>query len=177
MARRSRAPSGIRRTHKRDTFWTSSIATAPSVLAANSVNLFTLFTNAQMFSGELVDHTIIRTRGFIGVQSDQVGTSESGMIALGIILQNERARVAGAAAVPTPIVSPDAGWFVYGLFPWMSRFADATGIVTPGQMFEIDSKAMRKVDGSDSVVLVVDNASAAFGCDFIFGFHFLVKLG
>ncbi len=42
--------------------------------------------------------------------------------------------------------------------------------------FDFDSKAMRKVSESDSIVVTLENANSAHAVDFILQFRMLVKL-
>ncbi len=173
MANRIRRLPTVRGT-KRGTFWISLALDGTQTAAGNAITLHTLLTNAQMFSAELIDQTIIRTRGVLSVRTDQLAQSEGGILAVGIKLQNERARATGVNAVSAPFTLPDQGWFVYEMLTWNSIFGTAVGL-HKGYERVVDSKAMRKVTGSDSLVLVTENLSTSFACVYTFGFHMLVK--
>ncbi len=122
--------------------------------------------------------TVIRTRGFFSVNTDQVAASEDQIGAFGIAVVNARARAAGVASIPGPFT--DAiwdGWFVYQSFGQQFTFLTAAGFDPLSAVrYEIDSKAMRKVEGSDEdIVMVIENAHATNGFEVMFNTRFLVK--
>ena len=99
--------------------------------------------------------TIIRTRLRFLITSDQSIASETTIGAFGMIIVEEEAADAGVASLPTPAVEIDAPWFVFEPFVHEIAFFDATGIQTPaGTLFDVDSKAMRKVGLSQDLAMV-----------------------
>ena len=152
----------------------SSFTTGQIIVPANSGVLLSNFTAAQLFSAEAVDSTIVRTRGEVLFAGDQLTVNEFPVGALGIKLQNERARVAGVASVPLPLSDPDQDWFV-----WQGLVAQVTGSsgAQTAVVYKIDSKAMRKIKGQDSLITVIENASALHGAAVTFALHFLIKVG
>ena len=175
---RNRTQSTVRysRGPKRDTFWTSFVLAGQQNIGASASIMHTLLTNAQVITAGLIDATIIRTRGTIQLLTDQGGAQEGGAIFFGMKLQNEKARATGATAVPGPFSQPDQDWFVHEILPWNTLGLTAVGVVNPGFERVVDSKAMRKVKGSDSLIFVAENA-VALGAIYVFGFHMLVKVG
>jgi len=170
-----RAPFVVRGS-KRDTFWISLALSAEIAVAANSGVLIVFLTSAQMFAAEMVDSTIIRTRGSVLWFSDQAVAVESPSAAFGLKLQNEKAVVAGAASVPFPAAQPDQDWFVWE--PLLAVGAnDANNRGSGKDLHTVDSKAMRKISGQDSLIGVVENQSAADGGSFNLIMHMLVKVG
>ncbi len=104
--------------------------------------------------------TIVRTRGILHIESDQVIASEKPVVVFGAIIVQEEAVDAAVAALPTPAVEFNAPWFVYEPLIAAFSFSDATGIRDPaGYTKEFDSKAMRKVGQSEDMALILDNSS------------------
>ena len=80
---------------------------------------------------------------------------------------SDQAVAAGIASIPGPFSEAFwDGWFVWRSFTWDYDFKDATGaqVTTIGSaVFEVDSKAMRKVSENETIVIVAESQSGAFG--------------
>ncbi len=159
MADRSRHSQGFRRGTfiKRGTFWGRSPAdTVSTTLGASSSVLDS--TAVPVAEGE----TIVRTRGWIGVASDQAAVSEAFVGALGFAIASDQAVAVGVGSLPTPYTDQDSElWFVHQFFT--SRMdIDSAGLATRRgyDMFSFDSKAMRKMQSGQTLVIVVENGSA-----------------
>ncbi len=155
MARRRSFSHGA----KRNTDWAASPPlTAIATIPASSAVL--LETGVPTGAGE----TVIRTRGWFGVFSDQAAADETYIGAVGIGVVSEQAATVGVTAIPHP--GTDAawdGWYYHQYFAGVFEFADATGFVAQAmQGFQVDSKAMRKV-GAESRIVVVVEATRATG--------------
>ncbi len=91
-------------------------------------------------------------------------------------LVSDQAFAAGAVSIPGPWSDPDwGGWFVW--IPWSFRFefVSGTGIQMPGSVqIPIDSKAMRKVQPNETLVVMLESQSAAVTV--AASFRMLVKL-
>ncbi len=124
---------------------------------------------------DLVPSTIVRTRGFIFVRSDQAAASEDQLGAIGMSVVSEQAAAAGVASTPCPISNETSEMF----FLW-EPFALSHGAGTVdsqrGQVFPFDSKAMRKWQDGEAIAVTIENAGT-FGIDFWLKFRMLVKLG
>ena len=147
----------FRRGPRRPVDWSASASlTAYTTIAASTVQLLETFV--PIVGGE----TVVRTRGMVSIGSDQDGANETQAGAFGICVVTAQAAALGITAIPDPITDGAwGGWFVHQYFANRFRFLDSTGtgwITT--QQFEIDSKAMRKVDEEERVVVVVTNAAA-----------------
>ena len=92
-------------------------------------------------------------------------------------LINETARALGVTAIPGPGTdSLYDGWFVHQFV--MQKLIRASGVgFTEGQVYEIDSKAMRKFEGDEGLVFMVENNSPTDGFDIIVGLRILIKAG
>ena len=156
----------------RETMWIeistveSTLSGAPTAVLANSLSVAAL---------ALRPFTIVRTRGVFHVRSDQVAASESygGDMALAVV--SDQASAIGVTAVPTPLTDKGSDLF----FVYEQRFgqigvSDATGIREVGFQSTFDSKAMRKVNDDQDVILVVENELA--GVVLITSGRMLVKL-
>jgi len=156
MARRfaPRSRGGVRR--KTDWF-ASAPLTAPVAVAASSAVLLEV---AVPFD---VGETVIRIRGLVSVRSDQVVASENMLGAFGIGIVTEQAATAGIASIPHPVTDGGwDGWMWHTYFADRFTFLDSSGFsdgVSP-RHYVIDSKAMRKVDGNERLVVVVENSTA-----------------
>ena len=105
--------------------------------------------------------TIIRTRLWIHIHSDQAAAGEVAQGAYGKIVVQEEAVDAGVGSVPTPISEADASFFVYEPFVNEFTFVSAVGFQERGGTnIVVDSKAMRKVGISEDLVSVIELATA-----------------
>jgi len=104
--------------------------------------------------------TIVRTRIFVLVFSDQEVAPETSEGSLGAIVVSDQALAAGAASIPSPTSQADAPFFVWEPFVNFLRFGDDTGIQEPaGTRLNVDSKAMRKVGVNEDIAFQTENAS------------------
>ena len=163
---------------RRATEWgASAVPTVTTNLAANTVLLQQSFT-AAVLEG-VVPATIVRTRGELWLRSDQVAASRTPFGALGFAVVSEQARAAGVASVPDPTTNAlQDQWFVHQF--WATDFTFITGAGFQGgstlTRYSFDSKAMRKVEDGDAIVVVIANSASAGGIDFVLNFRMLFKL-
>ncbi len=110
--------------------------------------------------------TIIRTRGSIVV------APQSGLVtdlditgAFGIGLVSQEAFAAGVASIPEPFTDSDwGGWMVIQPFAmrWEEVVGATEGLERMETTYEIDSKAMRKVQPNSIMVFVIESLTGAF---------------
>ncbi len=98
--------------------------------------------------------------------------------AVGFAVVSEQASVAGAASVPGPITNEDSElWFVWQALWAQSYVATIAGFESaPGRVFDFDSKAMRKIEEGDAIVVVFENADDAHGMIIEIKYRMLIKL-
>ncbi len=164
------------RAQRRQTQWIASADAAAVVNIANNTNvLVESLTGAQV--ALIAPFTIVRVRGLISIKSDQVVASEFPFGALGLAVVSEQARAAGAASLPGPVSQQDSElWHVWLPLSASFIFSTAAGFDSAGgRVFEIDSKAMRKVEEGEALVTMVENETAA-GFDVDPNFRILVKM-
>ena len=120
---------------------------------------------------EITPCTLVRVRGILHVRSDQSGAAEAQIGAFGIMVVREPARAGGVGNVPTPITEgAHDTWQTY--HPFAQAGADAVaGHI--GSSYVIDSKAMRKVDNGDAIVVTAEAASGSQG----FNVSGVIRLG
>ena len=120
-----------------------------------------------------ITETVIRSIGTYMVIGDS-SAAELQTGALGFIVVNDLAIAAGAASIPGPVTdASDDGWFVWEPFLSFSQNTTATG-AQQTRVFE--SKGARRIEEGFTVAVMVENAHATFGLDFIFGASFLTKV-
>ena len=164
---------------RRQTDWAlQTISTTFVNVPAASVVLLSSFTSTQLAS--LAPATLIRQRGILSVASDQGAASEDQIGAVGCGFVTDRARIAGAASLPSPI--SDAGWEGW---MWIQSFAQqyqfGTAVGRQPNMvpftYVIDSKAMRKFTGDEALVLMGENVHATHGFEVSVLMRGLIKAG
>jgi len=106
--------------------------------------------------------TILRSRLYFRVRSDQTAATEvnTGVVSCQVV--TDSATTAGIGSIPSPLTEPTADFFVYEPFAYEFEFRDATGASdVSGRAFTVDSKAMRKVGHDDDVAVVLEQRGAA----------------
>ncbi len=115
--------------------------------------------------------TITRTIGYISVSSDQVAAQEAPFGAIGMMVVSEKASVTGVTALPDPITEEVSDeWFLYKA--WSASGGPIEG--RPVRVFEFDSRAQRKVQDGDTLVVMVANAHSTHGAIYTPKYRILV---
>ena len=150
-------------------------------LAAQTIPLNT-FVLANSIGAALFDDslplTLIRTRGRVLLKSDQLAINEQQQCLVGVAVVTQAALTLGVTAMPDPATDADGGmWQTYEPLFNVFDFQSAVGFQSDGgRVYEIDSKAMRKIDTGFALVLMVTNPSAGAGIQFAHDLRFLFKL-
>ena len=174
MARRSfsRLPARRQGPRRMSQWVASADSTASQTLAAATAVIDSSFTAASL-AAQFVPSTVVRVRGTLWVASDQASASEEPFGALGFSVVEEAARAAGVASVLTPINDETSDGFWVWL-PFQAYFATGQGVTW--QRYDFDSKAMRKIENDDAIIVTLENAHATFGLEYILKFRMLFKL-
>jgi len=147
----------FKRGPRRAVDWSASaIISTVTSLAGSSAALSQVFT--PIVGGE----TLIRTRGLFSYASDQLAATENIVGAFGISVVSEQAATVGITAVPHPATDAAWGGWLYHTY-FAARFGFLSSIGFEHDVLNhivIDSKAMRKVDEDDRLVIVVENTSS-----------------
>ena len=158
---------------RRKTLWIpvdtveTALSGAPTAVLANSLSAAAL---------ALRPFTIVRTRGVMHVISDQTVGTETYGADLGFAVVSEQASSVGVTAVPTPLTDKGSDlFFVYEQVFSRFEFKTAVGFeAATGTLLKFDSKAMRKVDGDQDLVITLENEIA--GCSVMTSARILLKL-
>ncbi len=159
MARRDfrRGAGAISR--KRETLWIGFTPAQVTLAAAGGTLMFSM--NAAALA--LRPFTIVRTRLDAWLQSDQTAAAETFNAALGIAVVSDESVAIGVTAIPTPVtdVASDL-WMLYEAMTGSSGIGGA-GQGLSGVHYGIDSKAMRKVQDGQDVVVVAESGVGTVG--------------
>ncbi len=109
--------------------------------------------------------TIIRTHLRIHIASDQLIADELQVAALGMCVVSDQALAIGVTAVPTPITDNNSDlWFLHQFLVGDFTLATAIGFdASGGHDSMVDSKAMRRVNDDEDVLLAVEVSAASNG--------------
>ncbi len=158
----------------RETLWIPLQGSQTTTTAGTTATLIASFNAAAL---ALRPFTIVRTKGYLYLRSDQGAASESFDIAYGIAVVTDQAVAIGVTAIPTPFTDMDSqNWFVFQQMAGHIEFDSAVGLTNYGTGQEYDSKAMRKVDNGEDVVIVAETSAASNGNVLFDQFRMLVKL-
>ncbi len=175
MANRTIVPRGRGRSVRRKSLWLAfaQVFTVPAVVGASTALLLSSLNAGAL---ALRPFTVIRTRGIVYMATDQDAADEVPFGAFGFATVSDQASAIGVTAVPTP--TTDAGsslWFSWT--PWVVdiRVPTQASIASVGQPYIFDSKAMRKVEVGEDIVMMVENQSSSSGATLIALARMLIK--
>ena len=159
--------------NRRKTAWiASSIPVGVNALASGATSFDQQFVASTAFPNSEV--TVVRTRGQLYVQSDQVAAREECFGAMGMIMVRDPAAAVGGASLPGPLTEAfDDGWFVWEPWACSKSSGDGDALVHAASF---DSKAQRKFRGGDTIVVMVENSASGFGVEFELNFRMLMML-
>ncbi len=171
MARRQfGGPIRVGRGSRRETRWLDLKPVSATMVSEGGTILFSLTT----IELALRPFTIVRTHVAYHVHSDQAAAFESQVGAVGFAVVSDQAVAVGITAVPTPITDLESDlWFVHEIY------MQSSASVVEGQVgfrYTIDSKAMRKVEDGQDVVVLAELDNQGSGQDIILGGRMLIKL-
>ena len=159
---------------RRQTRWLRSAdETSFTSVAAGGVDFQSSLTTEEK---ALRPFTVVRVRGWLFCQNDQSAATERSWGAVGMAVVSDQAVAAGVASLPSPI-SDEASdlWFAYQ-YMYADFHLSAVGSSALGGAFTFESKAMRKVEDGQDVVVMMENGDATFGINYLVKFRMLVKL-
>ncbi len=119
--------------------------------------------------------TIVRTRGLILVESDQIAANEQPFGAFGMCVVTDQAVAIGVTAVPSPWTDQASDVWLMHQF-WAAPWKFNTSGAASQAMFQFDSKAMRKVEDGEDVITVFENGNTSHGVRYIAMLRFLIKM-
>ncbi len=141
---------------RRETLWFGASPFDQGLAAGAAVLLSSL--NAAALA--LRPFTLIRLRGVAQIMSDQVTADERQFGILAQAVVSDQASAIGITAVPTPVTDSGSDLF-FQFTPMISdvNFVTGTGVRPLANQYEIDSKAMRKVEDGQDIISVVENGA------------------
>jgi len=160
---------------RRQTEWLASA----NINVVTSIGAATFLLDQSLTAAELAKRpfTVTRTIGSLWVQSDQNAAFENFVGALGMMVVSDKAVTTGATAVPDPITQESSDeWFMYQAFAGTAGAEASAGAFRMLQEYKFDSRAQRKVQDGEDIAVVIANASAAFGMQFMLKFRLLIKV-
>ncbi len=178
--------ANLRRTHRggtflrggksvRETMWIG-ITEASNVIAAANTAIVSSSLSAAALA--LRPFTVVRTRGVLHLISDQLAATEFQGVVFALAVVSDQARAIGVTAVPTGVVDRGSDlFFVYEELINTIDFGDATGFQSSAGIFkDFDSKAMRKVNDDQDIVVTKETYSIGGGVSFTSAGRMLIKL-
>jgi len=154
--RRSRV--SVSRAPRRESLWLPFI---PAIVSTSPTLAFALNAAADA----LRPFTVIRTHLEMMITSDQGAASESSGAAIGICVVSDQASGIGVTAVPTPVTDMGSDLFFLHQNMWQDFQLDtAVGFdANAGNRYTVDSKAMRRVNNDQDVVVTYEDFSGTAG--------------
>jgi len=156
---------------RRKTTWIASTIPAGVNALASGVTAF----DQQLVCGTAFGNeevTIVRTRGRLFVQSDQVAAREECFGALGFAIVTDPAAAVGGTSLPGPLTEASSDfWYVW--VPWA---CDHDTLSNNPYNAEFDSKAQRKFVPGETIVTMMENSASGFGVEYELNFRELFKL-
>jgi len=174
MALARRSTRSFIRPKRTGTNWARGVHSGTTAVIAPSAKFL---AGSVVLSNPGIGEVIRRTRGLISITSDQSSIFEQQVGAFGGIVITDTALGQGITAIPSPVTDRnDDGWFVWLSFAQIGGNSSggtigAVGVASP-QVYEFDSKAMRKVEEGYSVVFVAENGGP-HGLEFMMNFSLL----
>ncbi len=149
--------SGVQR---RQTLWLKIGESSTNLANTGDAVLFAGFS-ADILA--LRPFTIVRTRIAHYVRSDQVAADEDYIGAVGMAVVTDQALAIGVTAVPTPLTDAASdSFFLWNAIAGHLEFETNAGYRNTGEMAQVDSKAMRKVEDGFDVAVTIENGSSPF---------------
>ena len=144
----------------RETLWVGLAATRSNITAPSTA---LIINSASAGFLALRPFTIVRTRGWFFVGSDQTAAAETYGASLGFSVVSDQALAIGITAVPTPETDADSDAFwVYESITGEMKVISAIGFADPsGVGKDYDSRAMRKVEDGFQIIFVLETDLAA----------------
>ncbi len=121
--------------------------------------------------------TVIRTRGIYYLRSDQISAQETFAASIGLSVVSDQASAIGVTAVPTPETDRGSDLFLmYESLHGEMAFTTGTGFRDVGTIIQFDSKAMRKVNDDQDLVMTQETTAYSAGVITAVGARILLKL-
>ena len=159
----------------RKTFWLGGSVAETTLTTANSAAIITSLNAAAL---ALRPFTVIRSRGYWSMESDQNAASESQQAHIGAIVVSDQAVAIGVTAVPTPVTDNQSSWIFFEGNSQRYQVVSAIGSIANKVPWinRIDSKSMRKVEEGQDLIIVAENSGTGDGATIVSFVRTLIKL-
>ncbi len=108
--------------------------------------------------------TILRTRGFVQASMNDSGKAvdDNVLVTFGLGIVSSDAFAVGASALPDPAIDANYPWIWWGeMFLESQSTTNAEGWGISAQRVDVDSKAMRRIQQSQTLAWVIQTSSSA----------------
>jgi len=167
MAHRKRFVRGVRRL----SMWISVDFISTTMTSSGG----TLIQQLNAAALALRPFTVVRSHFLLDVRSDQAASSEIQAGAFGLAVVSNQAAGAGVTALPTPVTDLGSDlWFVHQ--PFFGSQTTLANVALDARQYQIDSKAMRKVDDDEDIVIMGEFSNLGSGVTLRTAGRLLVKL-
>ncbi len=151
MARAVRRRGGFPAKPRKNLQWAGGFFAAPVGVASGTVVVASMVGNAVL--ALLSQGTIMRTRGRLYMEPNTTGQDPQVHWGIGVV--DDRAFLAGSGS--TPLGTDLEDFLAFGMLN-VGVLSATVDHAPTGALVEIDSKAMRRFDATDTVVLVLEGA-------------------
>ncbi len=159
---------------RRESLWFGIQEGVTSPAAANTAVLTNSLNAAAL---ALAPFTVVRTHIHWYMRFDQSAATETQQVALGQCVVSVQASAIGVTAVPTPYTDLGSDlWMLHATQASNFQVITAIGITPRNLAIDIDSKAMRKVEEGQDLILVMENSSISSGTFNLTSGRVLIKL-
>jgi len=155
---------------RRKSLWLSFQPATFTEVAVGGTLVFTLNAAALV----LAPFTIVRSRFSLFLVSDQSAAAERQVAGFGLSVVSSQAAAIGITAMPTPITDLGSSLFFAHQLLMTAGSAVNDGVI--GQSWQLDSKAMRKVENQDDIAVTTEFSTAGSGYTMVVGGRILIKL-
>ena len=157
---------------RRETSWIG-IAASTTTLDTGVAALVSSLNAAAL---ALRPFTIVRTYLSIFYGTDNIA-NESRLGGVGMAVVSDQASAVGVTAVPTPMTELGSDlWYLHQVCLGRTVFSTAAAFdAVGGVQYHIDSKAMRKVNNDQDLILVAESDATQSGAIFNMAGRFLIK--
>ncbi len=162
------------RSARRETSWLDIEPVAVNFSAAGSAAITHVMTAAELAKRPF---TVVRTHLSLHIGTDQNVGKEEQVGAVGLCVVADQAAAIGVTAVPTPFVDMASDlWFLHkALIADFIFGSTASFNADSGQSVYADSKAMRKVNDDQQIIVVGEAASISDGFNLTILGRMLIK--
>ncbi len=159
---------------RRESVWVALTPTITTLAASSTPVLFTGYSAAVL---AMIPFTIVRTRGYMALRSDQEGADENFSCALAMAIVSIQALAIGVTAVPTADSDRDSDLFflfeeLAGSFIFVAGLAAQSNAISGS----FDSRAMRKVEDGQDIAVTIEGTAVSAGQIVYKGGRQLIKL-